>query len=273
MKINNVKKLVTFGCSFTEGHHFHEQNKAWGDYLAKELNLPHLNLGDGGSSNTQIIQNILRFCENIENYKLEEQYNHCELKADGIKPLKPEEYLIGIQLSELSRIQWWYEPHQRFWSTPLNAVFHDWGDYEGWGDDKYFFQHMNKGKETLLPLFSNLRVSAFQTISNILLISNYLQNKGYNFFIFEGMNSIKDIQPIKNNEDECHEFYYLTPFLFEDFVDKILNSEYFFNELNLPMNVHMLDHPLYNGEENDNHPNPAYAEWYAKQIYNWLQND
>jgi len=264
---NNIKKLVTFGCSFTEGHHLCEENKAWGDYLAKELNISHLNLGDGGSSNEQIFQNVLRFCEGILVYGKEFQNHHVTLFDTETTAGTSAEYLIGIQLSDIARKQWWYEPHNRFWSTPLAALFEDWGDYDGWGNDKEFFQHMNRGKETLIPIEANLRLRSFETIKNIRLISSYLEHHGFKFFIFEGLNSIMDTEFVDGDNEKN---YYFTPFLYKNYVDTLLQSSYFFNELGQDMMNHMKNHELFDETENDNHPNPAYAEWYAKELSKWL---
>ena len=270
------KKLVTFGCSFTEGHHLINDKVAWGDWLAKEFGIEHLNLGEGGSSNIQIMQNVIRFCEvglkgGLESDNHDNRWQIDDEEIQNPIPFgEPSDYLIGIQLSELSRNQWWYEPHQRFWSTSLAALFEDWGDYEGWGKDKEFFQHMAKGKETIIPLEANMNLRRFETLTSIILIANYLENKGFKFFIFEGMNSILDDFD-DTNLLESDSYYHFSPFLHTDYIKSLYNSSWFFNQLNLPMNKHMVTHPLYNQEENDNHPNSAYAEWYSKQLYKWLK--
>jgi hypothetical protein len=70
-----MSKLVAFGCSCTQGWDLHDQylpsedvfdnNKpskfAWPNIIAKKLNLPLVNLGVGGNSNSEILDSILQY--------------------------------------------------------------------------------------------------------------------------------------------------------------------------------------------------------------------
>lgn len=53
------KRLITHGCSFTRGQELDDPNDAWPSVVAKELNLPLLNLAKNGYSNDGIVQDLV----------------------------------------------------------------------------------------------------------------------------------------------------------------------------------------------------------------------
>ena len=86
-------KLITFGCSFTEGWLYRDQG-TWGDFLSQNLQCEHVNKGGGSSSNYSILNTVMRYCEteNVENI--------C----------------VGVQWSEWSRRELWVESQKRYFT-------------------------------------------------------------------------------------------------------------------------------------------------------------
>ena len=89
-------KLITFGCSFTEGWLYRDQG-TWGDFLSQNLQCEHVNKGGGSSSNYSILNNVIKYCEteNVENV--------C----------------VGVQWSEWSRRELWVESQKRYFTFNL----------------------------------------------------------------------------------------------------------------------------------------------------------
>ena len=57
-----MSRLITFGDSFTYGHHLVDNNKqAWPAVLGTIMNLPVVNVAQPGSSNVEILAEILNF--------------------------------------------------------------------------------------------------------------------------------------------------------------------------------------------------------------------
>ena len=55
-----MKNILTNGCSHIEGS---ETENSIGDFIAKELNLQHVNIAEGGGSNHRIFRTTLEYCE------------------------------------------------------------------------------------------------------------------------------------------------------------------------------------------------------------------
>lgn len=59
---NKLSRLVTFGDSFTFGHYLEDsETQAWPSVLGKKLNLDVVNKAEPGSSNVEILAEILNF--------------------------------------------------------------------------------------------------------------------------------------------------------------------------------------------------------------------
>ena len=252
--MKSYNKFLSFGCSFTEGHHLIDDKVSWGDFVGRKLDIPHQNYGAGGSSNEQIFNIILSTLENST-------FNYSKT-------------LIGIQLSEVLRFPLWDSSQHRYWSSTLANFTNDWGDYERWTSDKKMFMFTRKHREALYELYGNEVNHVYSTVKGLVTLSAYLKNKNIDFFVFEGMNSFLDIPhkyPIHDGETEIFIPPHLTPFIETEYKKQLLDSKWFYTE-RTPMNYNMWNSPLYNKEENDEHPNPAFLDDWTDNLINWLKN-
>jgi hypothetical protein len=256
--MKQYKKFVSFGCSFTEGHHLADDKVAWGDSLASKLDIPHINCGEGGSSNEQIFNKIVSTIENPN-------FSHSDI-------------LVGIQLSEVMRFQLWCSRTKSYWSSHLEHFIHDWEDIDEWGMDKHIFKFARKHKEAITSLYGETQEHVYNTVKGLVMITSYLKSKGIDFFVFEGMNSFLD----KGLENDFPKFLedgitklesppHFIPFVEEDFKKSLYNSKWFYTERGA-MNYDMWEHPLYDGKENDEHPNPAFANDWSNSLIKWLES-
>ena len=76
---------------------------------------------------------------------------------------------------------------------------------------------------------------------------------------------------IKDGETEIFIPPHLTPFIETEYKKQLLDSKWFYTE-RTPMNYNMWNSPLYNKEENDEHPNPAFLDDWTDSLINWLKN-
>ena len=169
------KYLIINGCSYTAGHLMWEK-ASWATYLAEDLGLKLINLAEGGRGNREITQLTI---------------NYATLNPD-----KARNSLFVIQLSECMRsLIHWYNPiedeYNKYYMTP--GIFYDpeirkgnrWG---WWEPEDIFHQWLWKGRETLLPMFMNLKFSLEKTYWGIVNLVNLCESNNYPYLIFEGLN-------------------------------------------------------------------------------------
>lgn len=228
-------KLITFGCSFTEGWLYKDQG-TWGDFLAQNLKCYHVNKGGGSSSNYSILNNVLRYCEteNIENV--------C----------------VGVQWSEWSRRELWVESQKRYFTFNLSTV-----------TDPSFNSEQNpelvKFKDNIdlfLSMWFDNQENILRTVHSMIFLKNYLRCKNIDYVMFEGLGSITDetynIDKI-NNESIL---------LLDQYKLKIFEDPEFFKKYG-DMRSYMRKSDLVDDSE-FGHPPPKYAKWWSDEIYNYL---
>ena len=239
--INPNKKydrLVTFGCSFTEGWLYKEQG-TWGDFLSQNLGCNHVNRGGGSSSNFSILNNVLRYCET------EDVDNIC----------------VGVQWSEWSRRELWIESQKRYFTFNLATV-----------TDVNFNPNQNpelvKFKDNIdifLPIWFDNQENILRTIHSMILLKNYLKSKNIDYVMFEGLGSILDeFYPSKDfniNDDSI--------LLKDQFKLKLFDDVEFFKKYG-DMRTYMRKSDLVDDSE-FGHPPPRYAKWWSDEIYSYLK--
>lgn len=235
---------MTFGCSFTGGHDL-GPNGAWGHFLSQRLGCDHVNKS-GGATNTQILSNVINFCEHNS------MNNAC----------------IGIQWSEITRREFWDENIGWYQSFGMGTLL-----------DDSLYSRVNKSlalsfiRENLkffMPMWFDLRENTLRTILAMMQAKAYLEHKGIDFIMFEGINSIIDRdenhQDVNYDRNQIHDLALLNT----DKKMTILNDPTFFGELG-DMNRAMRSHPKFDPKLNDGHPHPVILEWWTGHLWKHLE--
>ena len=246
--------LITFGCSFTTGHNLGDEG-SWGFSLAKLLNCNHVNKG-GGGSNTNILTNVINYCENND------MSNSC----------------IGIQWSEVTRREYWDEKNNRYHTLGIGTFssVHQIFERETSYYDSLSFIKNNQ------PFFGgmwfNLAENTLRTIIAMISVKSYLKNKNIDFIMFEGINSIKNINKSFYPENHQTDINHYSPSEGNDFTllrdeirMSILNDDTFYSEQSDWMSA-MYNHPNFDTTINDGHPHQEIVEWWVGKIYQHIKN-
>ena len=230
------KKFLAFGCSFTSGHNYGEDG-SWGKYMGEMLGCDYGLYGIGGSSSLSVLSRIIGHCETND-------MTDC---------------CIGIQWSEWTRREIWISDENRYTAFNLSAI----------KLSPQFF-HMKKHLDFFGPFFFEPMENIVRAINSMVLAKAYLESKNIDFVQYEGIGSILD---------ECHP-------LPKDTVDsldiqlikdpyklKLLSDPTFFTKYGSMMRF-MFNHELFVDDpaKKDAHPNPAFAEWWAGEIYAYLKS-
>ena len=104
-----------------------------------------------------------------------------------------------------------------------------------------------------------------RTITSILTVKNYLENKNIDFVMFEGIGTIADENTNVFTLDKYNKL------LSKTYINSILNDKTFFNKYG-PMQPFLFSHPLFDPNENDVHPNIEFAKWWADEMYEDIKN-
>jgi len=86
-----MRRLIAFGCSYTEGIGLNKE-ETWPDVLANKLNLECINNGTSGASNKQILHNVLNFNFSPNDIVIilwTFHSRHCIISQDEIKQIGP----------------------------------------------------------------------------------------------------------------------------------------------------------------------------------------
>jgi len=239
--------LITFGCSFTHGHFLGEEG-SWGFQLSQLLNCNHLNRGAGGSSNYAIMNKVIKYCETHD------MTNSC----------------VGVQWSEITRREVWSEEEKKYVVFNLNTLkLYDKNKQSPIPID---VDKLFKNKEFFEPIWFDLEENLIRTITSMILLKNYLNSKNIDFIMFEGIGSITDQFypytfkfPITNFEDD-------RVLLKDNIRENILSDKTFFTKYG-PLMSTMLNHELFNNEENDGHPNMKFVKWWVNEIYEFIKTN
>jgi hypothetical protein len=239
------KKLITFGCSFTQGHLLGETG-SWGYQLSKLLGCEHVNKGGGGSSTPSIVQKLLKYCETNDRT----------------------ECCVGIQWSEKNRREMWEKSTQKY--VTFNSVTIEHVDVH---NDKEEFVFIKNNLNFFLDTMFDDKENVLRTLNSIILSKNYLISKNINFIMFEGIGSILDVphKIDKNYDDNTNHINDLF-LLDDDFKRELLNDVTFFKKYGA-MSPFMLTHKLFENNINDGHPNLSFLIWWVNEMYNYLKEN
>jgi hypothetical protein len=233
-------KLITFGCSFTEGWLYRDQG-TWGDFLSQNLQCEHVNKGGGSSSNYSILNTVMRYCEteNVENI--------C----------------VGVQWSEWSRRELWVESQKRYFTFNLATVT----DINFNSDQNPELVKFKDNIDIFLPMWFDNQENILRTIHSIILLKNYLKSKNIDFIMFEGLGSILDEYYPSSNHNINDESILLK----DKFKLKLFEDIEFFKKYG-DMRTYMRKSDLVTDSE-FGHPPPKYAKWWADEIYIYLKEN
>lgn len=202
----SYSKLVTFGCSYTNGY-MEEEKAQWGNYLSKHLNCPHLLLSPNASSNYYISNKVINFCESQ----------------------KEKDFCIGIQWSEPSRREVYVEKENDYIAFNLSTLMLT----DKFQFDEFYF--LKKNLITIDKMFFRMEEMIWRTINSMLFTISYLRDNDIDFIMFQGINSILDF-----DTDDSTTFP-----ISRERKENILNQPEFFNEY-VDMHTHMFGHHLFN---------------------------
>lgn len=239
--------LITFGCSFTQGHFLGERG-SWGFQLAKLLDCNHINRGAGGSSNYSIMNKVIKYCETND------MTNSC----------------VGVQWSEITRREVWSEEQKKYVVFNLNTL-------KLYDENKppsvpFDINKLFKNKEFFEPIWFDLEENTIRTIQSIILLKNYLLSKNIDFIMYEGIGSITDQFYPYNNDFPIVNFEDDRILLKNNIRENIILDKTFFTKYG-PMMPFMLAHPLFDYDENDGHPSMEFIKWWIKEMYEYIKTN
>jgi len=250
----NYENLITFGCSFTSGHLLGDEG-SWGFALSKLLNCNHVNKS-GGGSNTNMLTNIINYCENND------MTNSC----------------IGVQWSEVTRREYWDDNNNRFNTLGLGTFDPEHKILERDNSHYDSLSFIKNNYSFFGPMWFNLSENLLRTIIAMISIKSYLKNKNIDFIMFEGINSIKTINKSFYPENYKTDINHYGSSQGNDFSllrDEIrislLNDDTFYSELGDWMNA-MYEHPNFDTKLNDGHPHQEIVDWWVGNIYQHIKN-
>lgn len=236
------KKLVTSGCSFTQGHHQGEE-AAWGYQLSQLLGCEHINRGSGGSSNHFILHKIIKYCESND-------MTDC---------------CVGIQLSERNRREYWLTNKGRY--TTINGTAISDNFYKSGSLDESHAEFLNKNQEFFHEIWFDDNENALRTVQAIILAKSYLLSKNIDFIIFEGIGNLLDKEHTITSMfdgDACESHLVTT-----EFKKKILDDDHIYQKYPNMMPF-MFNHELFN-DDNGRHPNIEFVKWWVSEMYDYLK--
>lgn len=236
------------------GHLLGEEG-SWGYSLSKLLDCEHVNKG-GGGSNTNIFNNVVNYCENND------MSNSC----------------VGIQWSEITRREYWDEKNSMYYTLGM-GTFAD--EHQILKRETKFYDSLSFIKDNQVffgSIWFNLSECTLRTVIAMVSAKAYLKSKNIDFIMFEGINSIKNINSSFYPEGHQTDIYPNHPNESNNFgliSDKvkmsILNDDTFYSELGDWMNA-MHNHADYDEKLNDGHPNQEIVDWWAGNLYSHIKN-
>ncbi len=187
IKINKkYNKLVTFGCSFSDGWIYGKEN-SWGFFLSELLGCGYVNYSNSGSSNYAIMSNVVRYCENND------MSNCC----------------VGIQWSERNRREIWSKDNNEYITFNLSTLTSK-------NTVPKEIEVLKNNVEFYSDIWFDERENVLRTIQSMILIKNYLENKKIDYVMFEGIGSISDeYSPLNKDEkiiDILNNFEFFTKY-------------------------------------------------------------
>ncbi len=236
------KKLITAGCSFTDGYIKGEEG-AWGYHLSKLLGCEHINRGTGGSSNKHILYKIIKYCETND-------MTDC---------------CVGIQWSERNRREYWLDVEKRY--ATLNATTISDRFYNLGAIHKDHAEFFNKNQEFFVDIWFNDDENCLRTVEAMIGAIGYLTSKNIDFVMFEGITTILDTEhPIESRfSDDVNDLCLIST----EYKNKLLSDKHFFKKYPNMMPF-MFDHHLFNHDTNGGHPNVEFVQWWVDELYQYL---
>lgn len=235
------KKLVTSGCSFTQGH-FQGEEASWGYQLSQLLGCEHVNRGSGGSSNYIILNKLIKYCETND-------MTDC---------------CVGLQWSEVSRREYWLEDKKKYQTLNYVSLFDEHFTHNEITKQMRF---LKEHREFFKTIWWQDDENVIRTINCMLLAKSYFLSKNIDFVMFEGIGSIIDYnsKTLIDNKDDINDRVLLR----KTYRENLLSDKHNFTKYG-PMMPFMFDHPLFN-EDNGAHPNLEFVKWWSQEMYNHLK--
>lgn len=234
---NKYRKFIAFGCSFTSGHNYYAAG-SWGSYLGNLLGCEYSLQGHGGSSSVSILSRMIGYCETND------MTNCC----------------VGIQWSEWTRRELWLPEENRYTAFNIAAIQLS---------DQY--AHMKNHLDFFGPFFFDPMENIIRAINSMVLAKAYLESKNIDFVQYEGIGSILDeCYPFPKPANKSQDLNLIK----DPYKLKLLKHPTFFTKYGSMMRF-MFEHELFVNDPDTNkdfHPNPAFAEWWAGQIYEYLHS-
>lgn len=230
-------KLYAAGCSFTTGY-MEGPIASWGTHLAKKLNCQAIIDGVNSNTNYHMMMGVIELCENTD------MTNNC----------------IGIQFTERSRREMWSINKSEY--RIFNYATLSLNDYEHLYDELKF---LKKNIDDISTFYFDDRENLLRTVTSIVMLKNYLENKNIDYIMFEGISSIGE--DVKNTEQLKHH-----KLLDKKYRDNILSQPTFFSKYG-PMQPFDRSHPLFDVIKNQGHPNSEFVMWWVDEMYEHIKNN
>lgn len=230
-------RLVTTGCSFSSGHLLGPKC-SWGAVLADKLGCEHVSLGGDGNSNTLILDRLLNYCESHDLSRT------C----------------FGIQWTNAARQELWI-PSRGFYAS-FGA-----GGLSNSSDPKrpLEFDFIGRHLDFFAPIWWDPRHLLIRSLNTMVLAQRYLESRGVDFLLFEGIRSIRELVVEDDPFSHTGEYNSIT----RQRVESLLADPHYFSRHGDMLSC-MESHPLFQSEENGGHPNPAFLDWWVGELWDSL---
>lgn len=229
-------KLITTGCSFSTG--FAEgPESSWGHILSKKLDCEHVFIGGEGSSNDSITGRIISYCE------LNKISSDC---------------CVGVQWSNFERRCFWRKDRDAYFSFGGGALRRTGGDY--------YLSFIKEHFEFFNQIWFEQKENIFKTVKNMVLVKNYLENKGIDYVMFEGIGSVMDgeiIDPGEMRDYSLGSYFY---------IEDLFKDPQLFTDLG-DMEKCMKKNKLYDLTKNGGHPNKEFVEWWCEELIKYFERN
>ena len=284
----NKKRLITSGCSYTEGHKLKSKG-SWATYLAKNNDCELVNLGRGGASNKMITQGIIDYA--IANEEVAQdsffiiQLSEFSRHTICWEDLLPDEYQDVCLCCNTTNMT--IAPS--FFEDLVTKTKKQW--FQNWPEDDKLCNWLYENRFALASLYSNITFHLVNTYDSIINFVNFCENNNYPYFIFDGLCSNMPVEVskphiiekkwymsdnyrniLKKLEVSVHNYNIINPdsFLHHLPITKlkyIENLKNYYTDITLHNFIHnRKGNSYYIG--NDGHPNELGSQMWANELEN-----
>lgn len=225
-------EFYSLGCSFTTGF-MEGSTKSWGYYFAQKIGANPNVVARDGAGNYMLMFDIMKICEMNKGKKI----------------------AIGIQLTERNRREIWIKDTSTYHSFNYATLTINKKN----NVDKELHFLKDNLKEISHIFFDDFE-NYLRTLTSVIMIKNYLENKGVDYIIFEGMTAISDYKDLRKNLPQ-----HMKNYVSDELVGDIVNSPTFFKKYG-PMQPFCRTHELYDVNKNGGHPNSDFIKWWVDEM-------